>query len=98
MRDPRIREYLKKRQRQCKCDCTDGCWNPKTCPCYKFNSKLRLCTYTKEERIQQFDIQSYRFVEGQLKSVGPQCEFISPHYEVDGESMQVEEKRYVFVQ
>jgi len=43
--DPDIKNYLQKRKRSCLCDCTDGCLNPKTCPCYKFCGRQRLCTY-----------------------------------------------------
>jgi SET domain-containing protein len=30
------------------CNCTDGCQNPKKCPCYKYNRKLLNPTYQKD--------------------------------------------------
>lgn len=43
--DKLIKDYLLSKKRKCKCDCLDGCMNPKTCPCYRYNNKLRMCTY-----------------------------------------------------
>ena len=47
IKDQRIADYIERRTKTCKCSCTDGCSNPKTCPCYKDNNKLIKPTYSK---------------------------------------------------
>lgn len=77
----------------CKCNCKDGCWNPKTCPCYRFNQKLRTPLYSLEQRIQQVDLESVEFVEGHFDS---NSQYFEPYYKV-GNEIQIDEARNVFI-
>ena len=87
--DKDILAYLEKKKRSCICSCTDGCMNPKTCPCYKFNNKLKQFTYKKELRDQKLLIESLRLVDGHFNE---QSEYIEANYEVDS-TVEVTEQR-----